>query len=73
MEADLTLCEVDNEGFCVYEPPDLALGLPCTLLCGALLLECEGTSINLGRPCVIEQYYDDCGMVGTGLGCVCTL
>lgn len=69
----LTSCHVDNPGFCVYEPPSAELKLPCVLLCGALSLECEGTSINLGGPCAITEYFGDCDRIGPGLGCVCTL
>jgi hypothetical protein len=69
----LTLCHVDNPGFCVYEPPSAELKLPCILLCGALSLDCEGTSINRGETCAITEYFGDCGIVGPDRGCVCTL
>lgn len=69
----LTTCDVDNEGLCVYEPPGAELRIPCVVLCSALSLECEGTSINLGRACEIAEYHDDCWMVGARFGCVCAL
>jgi hypothetical protein len=67
----LTVCDVDD-AFCVYEPLGAELTSPCVVLCEALSLACVGTSINLGEVCAIEEYHDDCEMVGSGLGCVCT-
>lgn len=67
----ITECPVDNEGFCVYEPSDRLLTIPCSTLCEHAGLDCEGTSEDYGEVCTIDSYFPDCDSVGIGLACVC--
>lgn len=69
--AGFTVCEVDDDAFCVWEAENRLLEQPCRDVCDAAGLDCAGTALDEGELCDVWWYDVTCDLVGASLACVC--